>query len=235
MIIYFDTETTGLKDPDVVELASVIVTDSGETYTFRELMKPSTPIEQGAENIHGISNEDVMDCRDSSVVTNEWFNDIKELAEQTGEQVIFCAHNLMFDKKVVQNHVSLQGYKSFCTLKLAKQLSKGGRLLSDNNKLETLYNYFGFIEKHNAHSALDDCRMLQAVASELLKLFSPFHTYYDEANSQCTYQVLTTVDFGKHKGKRFDELEKDYLQFIYDKFDDGDKRHTAGVLLGLTK
>lgn len=45
--------------------------------------------------------------------------------------------------------------------------------------------------------------------------------------------VLTTINFGKHRGMRWADLPRDYLQWIAFKSDLGvDEKHTARHLLG---
>lgn len=53
-----DTETTGLQG-EVIELALV---DAWGRTLFDERIRPSCPIEPGAQAVHGISDADVQDC-----------------------------------------------------------------------------------------------------------------------------------------------------------------------------
>jgi len=56
--LVLDTETTGLRDPQIVEIA--ILNLQGEIL-FHSLVKPAKEIEPGAEAVHGISNAEVAD------------------------------------------------------------------------------------------------------------------------------------------------------------------------------
>jgi DNA polymerase III epsilon subunit-like protein len=62
MIHIFDTETTGLKAPGVVEIAWIVVDKNLNVLDeFRSLVNPEKPIEPGAQAVHGITAEMVED------------------------------------------------------------------------------------------------------------------------------------------------------------------------------
>lgn len=230
MICIFDTETTSYKG-DVVEFGSVIITDSGEKYHFNERCKPNEPISEGAFKIHGISEADVENCRSSNEVVTEWFQDVKELALKVHEEFVLCAHNLSFDASIIKQHVDITGVKQFCSLLTAR------RVFPDlpSKALGDLYASFGFTEEVKAHSALDDCIMLERIIPKLAP------NYYAEAVFQMREKaerdamppkLLKTVTFGKHKGKLWEDVPQDYLVWANTKCDNKDAAYTAGVILG---
>lgn len=226
MLVILDTETSGFSG-GVVELGSVIITDSGERYTFNERCYPIKPIEPGAQKIHGISMDDVENCRPQQVVLHEWLSDISELSHIFKEEVVLCAHNLSFDMRMLQQSVDLKGYKSFCSVILARQALPD----AEKHKLEYLYNHLGFTETMNAHSALDDCLMLEAVLMRLLAITSK--SYYQVAQEQdLPPKIIPKVTFGKHKGKLFKDLPLDYLDWVHKNHSCKDAAYTAGVVLG---
>ena len=57
--VVFDTETTGLNDAEIIEIAAVSV--EGEVL-IDSLVKPLGPIEKSASDVHGITLEDVADA-----------------------------------------------------------------------------------------------------------------------------------------------------------------------------
>lgn len=217
-LIIFDTETTSLSG-DIVELGSVIITQEGRRFHFNERCKPSEPISEGAFQTHGISDEDVEHCRPSSVVVNEWMQDLLGL----NEDLVFCAHNAQFDLRILSQHVNLSKHKQFCSLLLAKSRFPE----APNHKLSALYEWFDFPEPMKAHSALDDCLMLDKVLGVLLGN----STIYDIVLEQAP-KMLDDVTFGKHKGKKFADLPSDYLIWIRDNHSNKDAVFTAEVLLG---
>ena len=57
MVVYLDTETTGLgSDDEVVEIS---VVDAAGAVLFDSLVRPTKPIPPGATGVHGISDADV--------------------------------------------------------------------------------------------------------------------------------------------------------------------------------
>lgn len=226
MLVIFDTETSGYKC-GICEFGSVIITDSGKQFGFNERAKPEVPISEEAYKIHGISNEDVANCRPEKVVVLEWYQDILNLAEQENEPVVFCAHKLDFDMRMVKPFVNLQSHIRFCSLTLAKEM------LPDNesHKLGTLYDQFGKGLNHKAHSAYDDCLMLAEV---LPKLLGP-RTYYQEAQIQLKRErppkLLETVTYGKYKGMKYVDLPLKQLNWLVENYDDKDVVFTAQQVL----
>jgi DNA polymerase-3 subunit epsilon len=231
-ICIFDTETTSLNG-DVVEFGSVVILDSGKKFHFNERCKPSEPISDGAYQTHGISDADVEHCRSSRTVVTEWYNDIHELALQEHEEIVLCAHNLAFDARIIKQHIDIQGIKQFCSLLAARKVYPD----LPSKKLGDLYAKLGFTETVKAHSALDDCIMVERI----LPKFVP--NYYQEAVVQMQRKAeldaippkfLETVNFGKkNKGKAFKDVSKSDLIWIYENMTNNkDAVYTAGVLLG---
>ena len=56
-IIFLDTETTGFKEPRMIQLAY-----KTNKYTFESLYNPTRPIDEGATGVHGITDEKVADA-----------------------------------------------------------------------------------------------------------------------------------------------------------------------------
>jgi DNA polymerase-3 subunit epsilon len=87
--IVIDTETTGLTEPEACQIAWVL--EGGER--DGKLVKPIKPIESGAELVHHISNEMVMDAEPLT-------NLLPKLSELSmGRAVIF--YNAPFDTGVI--------------------------------------------------------------------------------------------------------------------------------------
>ena len=57
--VIFDTETTGLDEPEIIEIAII---DTSGNVLMNQRVKPAGEIEAGAQNIHGITPEDLADC-----------------------------------------------------------------------------------------------------------------------------------------------------------------------------
>lgn len=221
-VVIFDTETSGFET-GVVELGAVIITDSGQKFHFNERCKPSVPITPGAQKCHGISDADVENCRPDHEVIDEWMQDILGL----GEEPAFVAHNLQFDRRIIENYVSLKPFKRYCSLQVARDILP----YHEKHKLEFLYETLGFSEKMNAHSALDDCIMLERVLTKLLGEVSRKTLAHHFAS--VPPKLLTKVTFSKEfKGQRYEDLPIKMLKWIVENHDDRNAVHTAGVHLG---
>jgi exodeoxyribonuclease X len=113
--VVVDVEGNGQQPPDLVELAAVRITGGtiGELNSW--LVKPTTPITQFAERIHGISNERVADL--------DSFEDIKDAVSWSLDADVLVAHNAHVDVNVLKR--KLTGWEPrevFDTLKLARRL-----------------------------------------------------------------------------------------------------------------
>jgi DNA polymerase-3 subunit epsilon len=63
--VFLDTETTGLDEPLACEIS---VVDTDGTILFDQLCRPARPIEDGAYQVHGISNEMVENAMSFNVL-----------------------------------------------------------------------------------------------------------------------------------------------------------------------
>lgn len=226
-LVIFDTETTSFTG-DVVEFGSVIITDSGEKFHFNERCKPNEPIQEGAQKVHGISNEDVANCRPSHIVVQEWYNDVMDLRED----LVFCAHNLQFDEGIIKQHVSLEHHKRFCSLYTARRLFPE----ITSKSLGPLYAHFGHIlGEMNAHSALDDCIMLERVLPFLTKDYRAEAAFQGQKriDNAKPPKLLDKVPdhFKNHGGKNFNDISEKDLTWFRDSCKNKDVAYTAGVIL----
>ena len=65
--LYLDTETTGLSNFD--EIIDLTLIDSDGTTLINTLIRPTVPIDARASEIHGITNEDIIDAPGFNDVT----------------------------------------------------------------------------------------------------------------------------------------------------------------------
>lgn len=94
--LYLDTETTGFSNFDqVINLALV---DSNGTALIDTLIRPTVPIDPGAEAIHGIRNEDIADAPGF----NEIMINLIKLTE--GRRVLI--YNADFDQRLLRQSLA---------------------------------------------------------------------------------------------------------------------------------
>lgn len=100
--LFLDTETTGFSNFDqVINLALV---DSDGTALIDTLIRPTVPIDLGAEAIHGIRNEDIVDAPSFS----EIMINLVKLTE--GRRVLI--YNADFDLRLLRQSAEKYGGKT---------------------------------------------------------------------------------------------------------------------------
>ena len=161
--IFLDTETTGLYHAQghrVIEIAAVEVVNRRLTkHHFHYYLNPDREIDQGAQEVHGISLEFLQD--------KPRFADIaKELIAFIADAELIM-HNAPFDVGFLNCELGLIGQKKVesitakitDTLKIAKEMRPGQR-----NNLDALCKHFGIDNsRRTLHGALLDAELLADV------------------------------------------------------------------------
>jgi DNA polymerase-3 subunit epsilon len=161
--IFLDTETTGLYHAQghrVIEIAAVEVVNRRQTkHHFHYYLNPDREIDQGAQEVHGISLEFLQD--------KPRFPDIaKELIDFIADAELIM-HNAPFDVGflncefglIEQKPVEAIVAKVTDTLKMAKEMRPGQR-----NSLDALCRHFGIDNsRRTLHGALLDAELLADV------------------------------------------------------------------------
>jgi DNA polymerase-3 subunit epsilon len=162
--VVLDTETTGL-DPRqghrIIEIGALELVDRQPTgRQFNCYINPEREIDQGAMEVHGISEEFLRD----KPVFSEIAEDFMAFAE--GAELVI--HNAPFDIGFIDNELSLTGHKHASitavasvldTLELAKDLHPGQR-----NNLDALCKRYDVDNSSRTlHGALLDAEILADV------------------------------------------------------------------------
>lgn len=161
--IILDTETTGL-DPNqghrIIEIAAVEMVNRRLTgVNLHRYIQPDREIDPGAMQVHGISNEFLLDKPRFGDVADEF------LAFVQGAELII--HNAPFDVGFLNMELKLAGRAPLAslvagvtdTLAMAKALHPGQR-----NNLDALCKRYGVDNSaRTLHGALVDCELLAAV------------------------------------------------------------------------
>jgi DNA polymerase-3 subunit epsilon len=161
--IILDTETTGLEDGEICQIA--IVNHDG-SILIDTLVKPSVPIPARATAIHGITNPMVVDAPAWSAIAPQVVNLLN------GRNVV--AYNAIFDRKMLHRSAEAgrlpkTDWKTFshwwCAMEAfsahygqAGHFRRGYRYQS----LQTAAKHYQ-IAVERAHTALDDCMTTLAV------------------------------------------------------------------------
>ena len=90
----FDTETTSLKEPCIIQFAYIICDDNGYTLeVYNKYWKTILPISIASQNIHHISEDDLIDKGVDPI------DEIKQIIIKMKECQKIIAHNVEFDLK----------------------------------------------------------------------------------------------------------------------------------------
>jgi DNA polymerase-3 subunit epsilon len=161
--VVLDTETTGLY-PElghrIIELAAVeLISRRITDNSFHRYLNPDREIEQGAQQIHGISQEFLADKPRFSEIAGDFLDFIQ------GAELII--HNAPFDMGFLNYELGLarlEPVEAFCpsvvdTLKMAKELHPGQK-----NSLDALCKRYQVDNStRTLHGALLDARLLAEV------------------------------------------------------------------------
>ena len=196
--ILLDTETTGIKDPDVVELAWVEINE--ETWSlapvFQQYFENSKPIEYGAMATHHIipsflDGKPKQDCVASALPDAQYW----------------IGHNIDFDWKALKQ----PNVKRICTLALCRYAYPE----ADSHSLSAMM-YFIHGANHatrtklkNAHSAAADillCYDILIPLMEKLDIHSLDQLYAVSEDAR----IPKIMQFGKHKGEPISAVPKAY-------------------------
>ena len=191
-----DFETTGMPDDEnphsIIEAAFVDV-DTGEFW--ESLVKPTTEMDIRALAIHHITE-------DKANKNGLDWDAAKKILDGAD---IYAAHNAEFEQKFYNP----QGSVWICTYKVALKLWPD----APSHSNQVLKYYLEIADKqahHPPHRALPDCFVTAEIIKKMLELTTIEEMI--EITNQPPY--LTKINFGKHYGKKFSELPRDYLEWI---------------------
>ncbi|MCD4676691.1 MAG: hypothetical protein K8S18_11960 [Desulfobacula sp.] len=226
MFIFLDTETTGTEEKDrLCQLA--YKTEDGDI--VNELFKPPLPISIDSMCVHHITNEMVEDkpaFKDSK--------DHQKLVDLLNDDKnILVAHNAKFDVDMLERE-GVHPKRVICTLKLARHLDPNGVI--PRYSLQYLRYFLGIQIEATAHDALGDILVLEKLFERLFfrmsKDIGPKVVEDKMLEISSKPVLLTRMFFGKHKGKFFREIPKDYMQWLSGQDDlDEDMRFTVEYYL----
>ncbi|MDQ5954484.1 MAG: Exonuclease protein [Patescibacteria group bacterium] len=211
-IIFFDTETTGNTEKDV--LCQIAYKTSDET--FSALYNPGIKIPPEASAVHHITNKMVADKKTFSLSGDK--EKIKELFEN--ENSVAVAHNAPFDIMMFKKE-DITPSNFICTLRVARYLDKEEKI--ERYNLQYLRYLLEIEIEAQAHDALGDVLVLEQLFTRLQKkIMDTDGVDEDEAIEKMIEisshpSLLHTFKFGKHNGKRIEEViktDRGYLEWL---------------------
>ncbi len=220
MLVFLDTETTGLEISD--RICAIGFIDEDEVQY--ELINPMKKIPPSASAIHHITNEMIKEAPIFSVSKS-----VEKLIELNGPESILVSHNAPFDLAMLQREgITWQG-GVIDTLKCSKALMddlEGYSLQFLRYELRLYRNekdYFGEYDiKITPHHPLSDALHTKMIYEYLLDLA-------DEGELVSLSQsrlLLKRLPFGKYAKKRIEEIalkDANYLKWMLESLMDLDE------------
>jgi exodeoxyribonuclease X len=202
--ITFDTETTG-TDPEVDRLVELAGVCRGFNH-FSTLVNPERDIPPEARAIHHIGPEDIINAYSEVNAVIAFFKHFDCLLDDH----ILVAHNAKFDKGFINRIDPGYTHKYICTMRCA-WLSWPDAPGYSNQVLRYWLGLEGLDLPSELfpHRALYDAIVTQGILEELLKKH-PVESLLNWSNNPV---LMPKVPYGKHKGKKWDEVDYGYLKW----------------------
>lgn len=207
-LIFLDTETHAIEQPELVQIAWLRVLDGVRT-SYTKLFKPKVAITTGAAAVHQITDDMVKDCPS---FTQEYAN----MVDEALKGVVMVAHNAQFDIEVLVRAGCKKPSYVIDTYKVAYFLLED----LDQYKLQYLRHHFKVNADARAHDAQGDVEILAKVFDKLLDLWKEKH-HCDNKEAVAGMVVLSAqpilfrkFTFGKHNGKTIEEVIKTDRSYI---------------------
>jgi len=262
-ILFFDTETTGiLKDEkwQITSNWSMIQLAYRKLENWKKIDKnlffmTDTKIEIGSMAVHWIYPKLLKEKSEWKYLddTMRW-----ELEKEFMTNIL-VAHNMDFDKDVMQKENIKMWTKLIDTLKVAKTMWAEWVLFNSQwdapeyVNLQYLRYYFELYEINDsewiaecttAHDAFGDVIVLENIFYELFKRIKKEKNTTDDETLKIMqditdkeFSMIKTMRIGKYRGKSFEEvanIDKWYLEWITNADFTPDIKYTCNVWLGNT-
>jgi DNA polymerase III subunit epsilon len=164
-IIFFDIETTGknINVDQIVELAVCKIYPDGRIEKKEKRFCPTIPIEEGAVNVHGITNDDV--------VNEPKFSSVAKSIKDFFEGCDIAGYNSNeFDVPILLNEFERSGMILNTSDVVFIDILKLERKLNSNKLSDAYKRYTGKVLE-DAHAALADTYATIEIFTEQLKRF----------------------------------------------------------------
>jgi len=202
-IIFFDTETTGNTEKDV--LCQIAYKTSDET--FSALYNPGTKIPPEASAVHHITNKMVADKKTFAESGDR--EKIKNLFEDKDNVAV--AHNAPFDMMMFKKE-DITPANFICTLRVARYLDKEEKI--ERYNLQYLRYLLEIEIEAQAHDALGDVMVLEQLFIRLQKKIMDTDGLDENGAIEKMIEIsshpsiIKILNFGKYKGMKVEEVVK---------------------------
>jgi exodeoxyribonuclease X len=207
-LIFLDTETTGIENCRLIQLA---YKKQGDKDIFVEFYKPPVPIEIEAMAVHHITEKKVAGAE--SFEKSEAFKTLTVLLPDS----ILVAHNAKFDMGVLERE-DIKTPHYICTMKVAQSMYD-----CPNYTMQYLRYLWGIDDEAVAHNAKGDVIILEKVFGHMANEYASIHNTSPEETINAFVEIsknpilLRRANFGKYTGKTFEEIkaaDRPYLEWM---------------------
>jgi exodeoxyribonuclease X len=179
------------------------------------IYKPPLPIMYEAMAIHHIT-EKMTEGKPAFLKADE-YSDIKELFEN--EDTVSVAHNAAFDIGILARE-NVVPRRTICTYKVARAVDSEEKF--GHYKLQYLRYLLGLEIEASAHDAFGDVLVLEGVFEYLIEKMteekgSEAAAIEEMIEISARPMLFTTIRFGKHKGKRIEDVvrtDRGYIDWL---------------------
>lgn len=202
----FDSETTGLNDPQLIEAAWLRLGDIGALPVVDQFLcryKPTKPIELGALATSHILDEELAECppHDSFAMP--------------ADTTYIIGHNVDYDWRVIGQ----PDIKRICTKALSSLLWPAADSHSQSAMIYLHYRSEATALLRNAHAALDDVqncllllmKIMDALALRLGRQVSSYEELWELSEDA---RLPRVIRFGKHSGAAIEDIPADYKRWL---------------------
>jgi exodeoxyribonuclease X len=208
-VIFLDTETTGIENGRLVQLA---YKNQNDKKMFVEFYKPPVPIEIEAMAVHHITEKKVAGAKPFQ--NSEAFKTLSSLLPDS----ILVAHNAKFDMGILEREgITTPNY--ICTMKIAQSMYD-----CPNYKMQYLRYLWGIDDEEAvAHDAEGDVIILEKIFDHMANEYAAAHNTSPEETIDRFVEIsknpvlLRRANFGKYIGKTFEEIktaDRPYLEWM---------------------
>lgn len=198
----FDSETTGLNSPEVVQTAWLQLSEPPSPEIVAQslqLWRPSKPIELGALAVHHILDEELVNERPS----NEF--------ALPSDCTYLIGHNIDFDWRAIGQPLAP---RRICTLAIARAFWPQ---LDSHTQSALVYHFNREHAKEllkGAHDALEDVRNCYSVLLRILSATQEtIRSWEDLYKVSELARIPKTAPFGKYKGQAISTIPRQYAKW----------------------
>ena len=239
--IQFDLETTGvdINTANIVQLAAVVggqhpdLGSCDPKTIMMEYANPGSPIDPGASEVHGITDDMVKDCPPQEQVVQQFYDLLEEYEKDY--TVILSGHNVeRYDIPIIKRILP----EAFDKFDSCDTYTYAMRTYPDReHKLGLLFNWLvkadlseAEAEKllAGAHDADADCHMCAHILTKFLNDSGQNLEQFTE--TQIDPQILALWPWGKYKGTPIDAVPKSYINWCRKNYHDVHKDIEATIV-----